>query len=52
MLPTALGIFNENQWGVINTNYLTVVDEVMELNNLNVLDAVKAVGIVLNIQEH
>lgn len=46
MLPTALGIFNENQWGIENSNYLTVVNEVMELNNLNVLETVKAVGIV------
>lgn len=50
MLPTGLGIFTENQWGSVNANYLSSVNEVLELNGLSVLDAVKAVGIVTIIE--
>lgn len=46
MLPTALGIFTENQWGAVDPNYLSTVNEILQMNSISVLDAVKAVGIV------
>ncbi|XP_037050326.1 sodium channel protein Nach [Bradysia coprophila] len=45
MLPSALGVFTENQWGPVNTEYLNTVHETLLLNGLSILDAVKAVGI-------
>lgn len=46
MLPMALGIFNENQWGKVDTNHLLTINEILELNQLSVKEAVRAVGIV------
>lgn len=46
MLPTALGAFTENQWGPVNTNQLSVVHDILEENDLSVLNAVMAVGMV------
>lgn len=51
MLPTALGIFTENQWGTVDPNYLSTVNEILEMNGMSVQDAVKAVGIVKTIQD-
>ncbi|KAG4077329.1 hypothetical protein HA402_009730 [Bradysia odoriphaga] len=45
MLPSALGVFTENQWGPVNTEYLNTVNETLLLNGLSVLDAADAVGI-------
>ncbi len=49
MLPLALGSFTENQWGPVDTNYLSTINEILSVNGLSVLDAVKAVGIVKDI---
>ncbi len=46
MLPMALGSFTENQWGPVDTNYLSTINEILDVNGLSVLDAVKSVGIV------
>ncbi|KAG4077324.1 hypothetical protein HA402_009725 [Bradysia odoriphaga] len=44
MLPTALGVFTDNQWGQEDTNQLSMVHDLLRQNGLSVLDAVRAVS--------
>lgn len=45
----AIGVFTENQWGPVDTNYLSTINDMLKLNGLSVLDAVKAVAVVRHI---
>ncbi|KAG4077380.1 hypothetical protein HA402_009781 [Bradysia odoriphaga] len=45
MFPSAIGVFTENQWGPVDTNSFSTVNEILQNNGLSVLDAANAVGV-------